>query len=69
MTRFFYTSIFCLAAAALLPLSSTFSEEATPMRLSEKYPDLSHGILSQAQLQDLPANTLVRIDEKDITRE
>ncbi len=47
----------------------TAANAQSGMRISEKYPDLSRGVLSQAMLQDLPNNVLVRVNEREITLE
>ena len=61
-----YTSFLFIV---LITVTPAFSEDNAPVRLSEKYPGLSQGILFAAQLSQLPDNVLVQIKGKDITKE
>ena len=59
----------CLLLFVLLFTEASFSEDNAPERLSEAYPDLPRGILTEAFVQPLPKDVLVRVRDKDITRE
>ncbi len=64
-----YTTILLLLAMPLFSGAQARGDEASPVRLSEKYPDLSRGILFQAKLESLEGDGLVRIGDKIIGRD
>ena len=66
ISRLFSTPFLLFAIIFLLPAMS-YAEDT--VRVSEKYPDLARGILTEALLQDLPDHVLVTVDGKEITRE
>ena len=65
----FFGSIQCLLLFALLFSGLAFCEGTTPERLSKAYPDLPRGILTEAFVEPLPKDVLVRIRDKDIITE
>ena len=60
---------FILLPALLLFSGVTSAMDNAPKRLSEAYPGLATGILTESVLTSLPEDVLVRVGDKDITRE
>jgi thioredoxin 1 len=59
----------CLVLFAMVLLLPSLCPAEDAVRVSEKYPDLAKGVLTEALLQDLPDHVLVTVNGKEITRE
>ncbi len=60
--------VLLIMAAAVLQLPA-YAEDDGPSRLADKYPDLSRGVLGQALLAPMEADVLVRVRDREITRD